>query len=158
MPRKQVCEYLYKKSINWHKFISKKFLGVWNYKLYYKKLIIASIIQKEAANADEMPYIAAVIYNRLKKHMKLQMDGALNYGMYSHMKVTPKMIQNDKTSYNTYRYFGLPKKPVCVVSFSAIKAAFFPAHVKYLYFYKCGKKHVFATTYAQHLRNIKRCR
>ncbi len=158
MPRKQVCEYLYKKSIAWHKFISKKFLGVWNYKLYYKKLIIASIIQKEAGNEKEMPYISAIIYNRLKKHMKLQMDGALNYGKYSHTKITPLMIEKDKSSYNTYKFYGLPKHPVCVVSLEAIKAAFFPAHVKYLYFVKCGTRQLFSYTYKQHLKNIKSCR
>ncbi len=158
MPREQVCKYLYDKSLKWHKFICNKFLGVWNYKIYYKKLIIASIIQKEAADSKEMPLISAVIYNRLKKHMKLQMDGALNYGKYSHKKITSKRIKHDNTFYNTYKFYGLPKKAICVVSFSAIKAAFFPAHVKYLYFVKCGKRHLFATSYAQHLRNIRKCK
>jgi UPF0755 protein len=158
MEKKRVCEYLYKKSLVWHKSISKKFLGVWDYKLYKQKLIIASIIQKEAANVNEMPIISAIIYNRLKKGMKLQMDGSLNYGKYSHSKITPKRLRNDKTYYNTYRYKGLPKEPVCVVSKEAIKSAFFPAKVKYLYFVKCGKHHLFATSYKQHLKNIKKCR
>ncbi|NPA12194.1 MAG: aminodeoxychorismate lyase [Epsilonproteobacteria bacterium] len=157
MTKAQVCGYLYEKSIKWHKSIAKKFIGVWNYKLYKQKLIIASIIQKEAANAYEMPYISAVIYNRLKKGMKLQMDGALNYGRYSHTRVTPARIRHDYSRFNTYKYYGLPKEPVCVASKEAIKAAFFPAKVKYLYFVKCGKKHLFSTTYKAHLRNIKKC-
>ncbi len=157
MRKERVCKFLYDKSLAWHKFISYKFLGIWNYKAYYKKLIIASIIQKEAANSHEMPLISAVIYNRLKKHMKLQMDGSLNYGQFSHTAVTPYRIRNDKTSYNTYRYYGLPEKPVCTVSFDAIKAAFFPAHVNYLYFVKCGKKQIFSSTFAKHKKNILRC-
>jgi len=157
MKRRQVCEFLYKKSLKWHKQISNRFFGVWNYKNYKKYLIIASIIQKEAANVNEMKYISAVIYNRLKRHMKLQMDGALNYGKYSHIPVTDERIKRDNSIYNTYKFYGLPKEPVCVVSASAIVAAIFPAKVNYLYFVKCGKHHLFSTTYKAHLRNIKRC-
>ncbi|GAB6044952.1 endolytic transglycosylase MltG [Caminibacter profundus] len=157
MQKQRACEYLYNKSLRWHKEISEKFLGVWNYKVYKQKLIIASIIQKEAANVKEMPFISAVIYNRLKKRMKLQMDGALNYGKYSHIKITSSRLRNDKSKYNTYRYYGLPPEPICVVSKEAIKAAFFPAKVKYLYFVKCGKKHLFSVSYSQHLKKIKKC-
>ena len=158
MKRKNVCKFLYKESLNWHKNLSKKFFGIWDYKNYKKYLIIASIIQKEAADTNEMKYISAVIYNRLKKHMKLQMDGSLNYGKYSHQKVTPQRIREDKSIYNTYKYYGLPKKPVCVVSKKAIIAAIFPAKVKYLYFVKCGNHHLFANTYKSHLKNIRNCR
>ena len=157
MTKKEVCKFLYKVSLNWHKGFAKKFLGVWNYYTYKKKLIIASIIQKEAANVKEMPLISAVIYNRLKKHMKLQMDGALNYGKYSHKAVTSKRVRNDLSFYNTYKYYGLPKEPVCVVSKEAIIAAFFPAKVNYLYFVKCGKRQIFTSSYKQHLKNIKKC-
>ena len=158
MRRDEVCKYLYNVSLKWHKNLSKKFFGVWNYKTYKKYLVIASIIQKEAANKEEMKFISAVIYNRLKKHMKLQMDGALNYGRYSHSPVTSKRIRSDKSFYNTYKYYGLPKEPVCVVSKEAIIASIFPAKVKYLYFVKCGKHHVFSTSYKGHLRNIRKCR
>jgi len=157
MNKTQVCNFLYKISLNWHKTFANKFLGVWNYKVYKQKLIIASIIQKEAANVNEMPLISAVIYNRLKKHMKLQMDGALNYGKYSHKVITSKRIRNDLSFYNTYKYFGLPKEPVCVVSKEAIIAAFFPAKVNYLYFVKCGNRQIFTSSYKQHLINIKKC-
>ena len=54
-------------------------------KKWFKILTIASIIQKEAANDAEMPLVASVIYNRLDKGMRLQMDGTLNYGIYSHV-------------------------------------------------------------------------
>ena len=158
MKRENVCKYLYNHSLKWHKNFAKRFFGVWNYKTYKKYLIIASIIQKEAANSKEMKYISAVIYNRLKKHMKLQMDGSLNYGIYSHTPISYKRIRKDKSSYNTYKHYGLPKNPVCVVSKEALLAAIFPAKVNYLYFYKCGKHHRFTKSYKAHLRNIKQCR
>ncbi|NPA87800.1 endolytic transglycosylase MltG [Caminibacter pacificus] len=158
MKREDLCKLLYDVSLKWHKDISKKIFGVWNYKRYEKYLIIASIIQKEAANTNEMKYVSAVIYNRLKKGMPLQMDGSLNYGKYSHTPITAKRIKTDKSRYNTYKYKGLPPKPVCVVSKEAIIAAIFPAKVKYLYFYKCGNHHLFATSYKAHVNNIRRCK
>jgi len=154
--QKEVCNYLYKVSLKKHKSLSTRIFGYWNFKKYYKFLVVASIIQKEAANKKEMKIIASIIYNRLKKHMKLQMDGSLNYGKYSHTKITPYMIKHNNTRFNTYKYYGLPDKPVCVVSQDAIIAAIFPANTKYLYFVRVNGKHKFATTYKQHLKNIKK--
>ena len=152
----EVCNYLYKVSLKKHKTLSKRIFGYWNFKKYYNFLIIASIIQKEAANKKEMKLISSVIYNRLKRKMKLQMDGSLNYGKYSHTKITPQIIKNNKTKYNTYKYYGLPSKPVCVVSQNAIIAAIFPAKTKYLYFIRVNGKHKFAKTYKEHLKYIRK--
>ena len=122
-----------------------------------KYIIIASIIQKEAANNKEMPLISSVIYNRLKKKMRLQMDGTLNYGKYSHTKITPKRIKEDKSYYNTYKFRGLPKEPVCNVSLNAFKAAINPAKSEYLYFMKKDKySHSFSKEYKAHIKNIKK--
>jgi len=152
--KKEICNYLYKVSLKKHKNLAKRIFGYWNYKKYYQYLIIASIIQKEAGNVKEMKLISSVIYNRLKKHMKLQMDGSLNYGKYSHTKITPYMIKHNNTKFNTYKFYGLPPKPVCVVSQPAIIAAIFPANTNYLYFVRVHKKHKFSSTYYQHLKNI----
>jgi UPF0755 protein len=103
-----------------------------------------------------MPIVASVIYNRLKKGMKLQMDGALNYGRYSHTKITAKRLRSDTSRYNTYKYKGLPPYPVCNVSFDAIKAAIFPAKTSYLYFVKLRNgKHSFSRRYSSHIRKVK---
>ena len=102
-----------------------------------------------------MPLVSAVIHNRLRSKMRLQMDGALNYGKYSHVKVTPAMIRNDTTSYNTYRYDGIPQSPAGSVSFKAIQAAIFPANVDYLYFVRNKQGvHSFSKTYQEHLNNF----
>jgi UPF0755 protein len=105
-----------------------------------------------------MKLIASVIYNRLKKGIKLQMDGTLNYGKYSHVIVTPQRIIDDNTKFNTYKFYGLPPTAVAIPSKEAIMAAIFPAKSDYLYFVKCGKGHVFAKTYKEHLKNIYRCK
>ena len=136
---------------------SQKIFGTYNEKKWYKYLILASVIQKEAASTKEMPIVGSVIQNRLSKGMKLQMDGALNYGKYSHIKITPKRIRSDKTAYNTYKYKGIPNDPVCNVSVEAIRAAIFPAKTDYLYFMKNKQgTHDFTRYYSTHIRNIKR--
>jgi UPF0755 protein len=145
------------KSKNQMKKLSKKFFGTYNEEKWFHFVTIASIIQKESASIEEMPLVSSVVYNRLKKNMHLQMDGTLNYGKYSHIKITSKRIKEDKTTYNTYKTRGLPSNPVCNVSFDAMEAAIFPKSTNYLYFMKSKNgTHDFTRHYSTHLRNIKR--
>ncbi len=138
------------------KELSIKLFGTYNEKKWFHFVSIASIIQKESANIKEMPLVSSVIYNRIKKGMRLQMDGTLNYGKYSHIKITSKRIREDNSIYNTYKNRGIPKVPVCNVSFDAIRAAVFPAKTNYLYFMKSKSGgHDFSCNYSTHLRNIK---
>ncbi len=148
--------YLVKKSLARHEELAKKFFGIYNTKKWFRYVTIASIIQKEAADAREMPLVSSVIYNRLKKKMPLQMDGTLNYGAFSHQKVTKRRILSDNTRFNTYKYRGIPPYPVGSVSLDALKAAVKPAKSDYLYFVK-GKsgKHIFTKSYKSHLRALK---
>ena len=154
---KKIMNVLLKVSYKRMKNFSLKIFGTFNKKKWFHYVAIASIIQKESASVEEMPLVSSVIYNRIKKGMKLQMDGSLNYGKYSHTKVTAKRIREDNSLYNTYKYKGVPKVPVCNVSFSAIKAAIFPAKTNYLYFMKNKKNtHDFSCNYSTHLTNIRR--
>jgi UPF0755 protein len=137
--------------------LSQKIYGTYDKKNWNRLLTIASIIQKEAASKEEMPLVASVIYNRLKKRMALQMDGSLNYGIYSHSKITPERIRQDQSRFNTYKYKGLPPYPVCAVSFDAIKAAIKPAKTNYLYFMKNSQgTHDFSDSFSGHRENIKK--
>jgi len=115
----------------------------------------ASVIQKEAASVEDMPFVSSVIDNRLKAGMRLQMDGTLNYGEYSHQKVTAQRIRTDRTPYNTYKNKGLPKYPVCNVSKEAIDAAIHPKQTDYLYFVR-GKngEHIYSSYFSTHRKNI----
>jgi len=148
---------LLKLSLQKMRAMSIKIFGSYSQKKWFHYVSIASIIQKESANNKEMPIVSSVIHNRLKKRMKLQMDGTLNYGKYSHLKVTPKRIRNDLSIYNTYIHSGVPVTPICNVSTEAIKAAIFPARTNYLYFMKSKNgTHDFTCNYSTHLRNIRR--
>ena len=139
--------------------ISHRYLGHYDPAEFRKYLIIASIIQRESWHPEEMPLISAVIHNRLAKNMKLQLDATLNYGPWSHKRVTPRRIRTDKSRFNTYRYRGLPPAPLGSVTPAALKAAFRPAESEALYFVK-GKKgrHIFSRTFAQHQAVIARLR
>jgi len=134
--------------------------SVENFDQFKKILVIASIIQKESASKEEMKTIASVIYNRLKKGMKLQMDGTLNYGLYSHTKITAKRIREDSSEFNTYKIEGLPLTPICNPSLTAIISAIYPEQSEYLYFVKMKniKKHIFSKHYKTHLEEINKLR
>ncbi len=156
LKEKGVIRYLLKYSTNVYKKLSIEMTDTWDPEGFNRLLTVASIIQKEAANKEEMPIVASVIYNRLRKNMRLQMDGTLNYGIYSHVKVTPKRIKEDKSRYNTYKFKGLPQHPVCSVSIDTIKAAINPAKTDYLYFVRNKRgTHDFSKEYKKHLKNIK---
>jgi UPF0755 protein len=158
MDEKQLILHLFKITQDRYKQLSYKIFGAYNKKNWYRYITIASIIQKESASKAEMPKISSVIYNRIDQKMKLQMDGVLNYSKYSHTRITPQMIKEDTSEYNTYKNKGLPQNPVCSVELSAIKASIFPAKSNYLYFVKSvdGTKHNFSTSYKRHKLNIKR--
>ena len=158
MDEEELILYLINYTNREYKKYSQKIFGEFNKDNWFKYITIASIIQKEAASIEEMILVSSVIYNRLKEKMKLQMDGTLNYGKYSHTKVTPNMIKNDTSNYNTYKIYGIPDNPICAVEFSSIKAAIFPKNTPYLYFMKSsdGKSHTFTTNYKNHKKVIKK--
>jgi len=153
---KRIIEYLVNLSEKRFKKLAKEAGMPYDPKTWQRILTIASIIQKEAANRKEMPLVASVIYNRLKRKMRLQMDGTLNYGRYSHVRVTPQRIREDNSTFNTYKHKGLPAAPVCNVSEAAIRAALKPAKSDYLYFFRNDRgTHDFSKNYRKHLKKIR---
>jgi len=122
---------------------------------------VASMVEKETRYEPEKPLIAAVIYNRLKRGMKLQIDPTVIYaaklkGLWKG-KLLKKFYALD-SPYNTYMYFGLPPGPICNPGLSSLKAALKPAPVDYLFFVadKEGRKHLFSKTYEEHLENMRK--
>lgn len=147
--------FLLEQSAQKHIALATKLLGNYDEARWLQLVTLASVIQKEAASVEDMPMVSSVIQNRLKKNMRLQMDGTLNYGKYSHQKVTAARIRNDKTSYNTYKHAGLPDFPICNVSKEALDAALHPMPTDYLYFVR-GKdgKHIYTSYFSTHHKNI----
>jgi hypothetical protein len=129
-----------------------KVLGISPYQL----LIVASIIEREAAVAHDRPLVAAVIYNRLHQDMSLGVDSTLRYALhdFTHPLTETELASN--SPYNTRVHKGLPPTPISNPGVAAIKAAARPASVSYLYYVAgadgCGEQ-VFSTSYTEFERN-----
>jgi UPF0755 protein len=99
----------------------------------YDVLIIASMIEREAAYPADRAKIAAVIYNRLHAGMPLGIDATIQYGVGSWRALTARDLRV-RGGYNTRTHRGLPPTPICNPGLASLKAAAHPAHVPYLYY------------------------
>jgi UPF0755 protein len=120
---------------------------------------LASLVEKETARADERPLVAAVYRNRLKLGMGLQADPTVVYALQRAGRYTGNIRRDDlaiDSPYNTYRYAGLPPGPIASPGRASLEATLRPARVSYLYFVSRNDgSHVFATTLAEHNRNVR---
>lgn len=117
---------------------------------FYEKLIVASIIEKEAGIDSDKEILASIIYNRLKINMKIQSDATLRYTLKR--KVYRKDLQTDKSLYNTYMYTGLTPSPISNPSLSSIKASFNPKKTDYYYFFMKDGKTYYSKTNDEHIK------
>ncbi len=120
----------------------------------YEALILASIVEKETARADERQRIAGVFARRLQKRMRLQTDPTVIYGIGPDFNgnLTRRDLRTD-TPYNTYTRSGLPPTPIAMPGRDAIRAALHPAPGNELYFVATGLgdgSHKFSETKAEH--------
>ncbi len=124
-------------------------------------MILASIIEKESGNIEEMKLISSVFHNRLKIKMRLQSDPTVIYALTEgYGKMDRNLTRQDlwfESPYNTYRNGGLPPTPICCPGVEAIKAAMNPERTDYFYFVaeKNKRKHIFSKEYNTHLKAIK---
>ena len=125
----------------------------------YEVLKLASLVEKETSVQEEMPVIASVFYNRLKKNMRLECDPTIIYAMILEGRYKGNIRRKDirmEHPFNTYYIKGLPPTPIANPGFNAIKAAFCPADTNYLFFVSNNKgKHLFSERYSQHLKYVK---
>ena len=134
---------------------------------WLKALTLASLVQREAANKDEMPLVAGILLNRIDARMHLGVDATVQYvrgdknaniknatttAYWAPISIADKKINS---KYNTYKYIGLPPHPIASPSLDAIKAVLNPASTSCLYYLhdKNGIIHC-STTYQEHLENI----
>ncbi len=133
----------------------------------HQVITLASIVEREAANATERPLIAAVFINRLVQDIPLQADPTVQFAVsrvpgnvekFGYWK--PGLTQADlglASPYNTYLNRGLPPGPIANPGVESIKAVVNPAGVNYLYFVAspaCDGTHLFAATLDQHNANV----
>ena len=135
----------------------------------HQVVTLASIVEREAANAAERPLIAAVFINRLVKDIPLQADPTVQFAVsrvpgsverFGYWKrgltVADLAIESP---FNTYLNRGLPPGPIAHPGLDSIKAVVNPAGVNYLYFVAspaCDGTHLFAATLEEHNANVAR--
>jgi UPF0755 protein len=127
----------------------------------YEAVTLASIVEREAIQKDEMPQIASVFLNRLADGMKLDSDPTVQYalGLAGESWWKNPLVADDlqvDSPYNTYLNRGLPPGPIDNPSMDALMAVAEPAQTPYFYFRAAcdgSGRHVFSETYEQHLQN-----
>ena len=95
---------------------------------------IASMIEKEAANDDERPMIASVIYNRLNTGMPLGIDATILYVHPEHEGAPTAQMLLEDSPYNTRDRLGLPPTPICNPGLASLRAALYPSSSNYYYY------------------------
>jgi len=140
----------------WQKagYITPRPLKTWN-----DIITLASIVQRETPRMSEMPVVASVYINRLRKGMRLQADPTVVYaltGGVGDMGGKPLLSGHLKidSPYNTYTHNGLPPAPIANVGVEAIRAVLRPADTNYLYFVADGRGgHIFSKSYEEHQKH-----
>lgn len=127
---------------------------------------LASIVCSETNNVPEMPTVAGLYLNRLRKGILLQSDPtvifAIRYADGNNGEPIRRVLNSQlavESPYNTYKYRGLPPGPICMPQKAAIDAVLHPA--KHNYIFMCAKEtfdgtHNFAVTMAEHTANARR--
>ena len=126
-------------------------------------VILASMVERETALEAERPRVAAVFYNRLAKHMRLQSDPTVIYGLSDGLgELDHPLTHADLLSrhpWNTYVIDGLPQTPIANPGRASLEAVLHPARSEELYFVANGSGgHTFARTLDEHNANVARWR
>lgn len=125
----------------------------------FEVMTLASIVYEETRKTDEMPRVAGVYVNRLKKGMPLQADPTIKYAMqdFGLRRILYKHLKYD-SPYNTYLNKGLPPSPICMPGINAIDAVLNYENHDYIFF--CARDtfdgyHNFAKTLREHNANAR---
>lgn len=131
----------------------------------FQAVTLASIVEREAVQDEEMPMIASVFLNRLTAGMKLDTDPTIQYALGYDRETrswwkNPLSLEDLQVSspYNTYQNLGLPPGPISNPGLTALRAVAYPAKTPYFYFRSAcdgSGLHDFSETFEQH--NQKAC-
>lgn len=117
----------------------------------YTLVTIASLIEREAKIPKDRARIAGVLYNRLEKRMKLEVDATVLYALGRHKSHVTFADLKVNSPYNTYRVSGLPPGPIANPGLASLVAALLPENHDYLYYVALPNgSHIFSRTRAEH--------
>jgi len=140
-------------------------------------LTFASLIERESGGAEDKPVIAGIIWNRIEKKMRLEIDATVQYAIttneinsliannqslaaedFNFWSALPGgLVRRVNSEYNTYRIPAFPPSPICSPSIDSLRAVAFPANTDALYYLHSSDKQIHtAKTYKEHLDNIEK--
>ena len=164
--------YYYQKDENFQNFLNKlkdikdKYFDKYKNNEIYKYysidqiMIIGSLIEKEGLDLNDKRKISSVIFNRLNKGMKLQIDATVVFALTNgNFDLKRKLLLNDlkiNHPYNTYKQKGLPPKPISFVGKKTIDIIFenYKSDFLFYFFDKSLKRHIFSTNYKNHIKKL----
>jgi UPF0755 protein len=122
----------------------------------YQAVTVASMIEREAGLPGDRGKVATVVYNRLAKGMRLQIDATVIYALGRPVTALSLKDLQVNSPYNTYLVKGLPPTPIASPSVASLEAALHPTAGPWLYYVVVSKNgaEAFSVTYAQQLKNI----
>ncbi len=127
----------------------------------HQVVTLASIVEKETGAPKERKIISSVFHNRLRKHMRLQTDPTVIYGLAMESGEIPDNIHKSDllkpTRYNTYVISALPPGPIANPGREALVAAMTPDSTEFLYFVSHNDgTHEFTKTYEDHNNAVRK--
>ncbi len=141
---------------------------------YDTAIKIASLIERESGSEEDKPIIAGIIWNRLFRKMRLEIDATVQYALANEKleelkkenrvpdpsfdfwpKLGPGIVKKINSPFNTYLIDGLPPAPICSPSINSLKAVIYPAQTTALYYLHSPDRKIHtAETYEEHQQNI----
>ena len=124
----------------------------------HRMLILASLIESEAAVAEERGLVSSVFLNRLERGMRLECDPTVIYALIRDGSYRGRLLREDlsyDSPYNTYLYTDLPPGPIANSGYLSMLAAVRPAETDYIFFVRTeGGRHAFSRTLSEHNRAV----
>ncbi len=123
-------------------------------------IIIGSLLEKEGLDNLDKKIISSVIFNRLNKKMKLQIDATVLYAITNgEYNLNRNLLLSDLKidhPFNTYKYFGLPPRPIAYVGRNTLDIIFENYKTEFLFYFfnNSLNRHIFSKTYDQHLKKL----
>ena len=123
-------------------------------------MTIGSLLEKEGLGYKDKQQISSVIFNRLNANMKLQIDATVIYSItQGNYNFNRKLLISDLNidhPYNTYKYYGLPPKPISYVGKKTLEIIFENNKTDFLFYFFDNylNRHIFSKTYKDHKKKL----
>ena len=126
-------------------------------KTIFEIITMASIIEKEVRNENDMRIVSGIFWDRIKNKQPLESCATIGYILKENKRQYSYEDTRIDSPYNSYLHQGLPPGPICNPGLKAIKASLYPKFTDYNYFLsKKNGETVFSKTFKEHSLNMQK--